>query len=152
MEYIAGYTVGNDVSARSWQRDPQYAGSVPQWCFSKGFDKFAPVGPMLVSPSLVGYADDLKLQTFVNGELRQETSTNDLIFGVADIVSFSSQGTTLQKGTIIMTGTPSGVALGMSPPRWLNDGDVVEVKIEQLGTIKNRMTFEHGSMVWQKAS
>lgn len=150
LEYIAGYTVGNDVSARLWQRDPKFAGNVPQWCFSKGFDKFAPVGPMIVSPKVVGHADDLQLQTFVNGELRQDTNTSDLLFGVADIVSFSSQGQTLEKGTVIMTGTPSGVAMGMSPPQWLKDGDVVEVKIQHLGTIRNRMVFEHGSMVWQK--
>ena len=105
---------------------------------------------MIVSPSLVGHADNLRLQTFVNGELRQDTNTSDLLFGVADIVSFSSQGTTLEKGTIIMTGTPSGVGMGMSPPGWLRDGDGVEVKIEQLGKIKNRMVFEHGSMFWQK--
>lgn len=105
---------------------------------------------MIVSPKVVGHADDLQLQTFVNGELRQDTNTSDLLFGVADIVSFSSQGQTLEKGTIIMTGTPSGVAMGMSPPKWLKDGDVVEVKIQHLGTIRNRMVFEHGSMVWQK--
>ncbi|KIW35017.1 uncharacterized protein PV07_01744 [Cladophialophora immunda] len=152
LDYIAGYMVGNDISARSWQRDPKFAGNVPQWCFAKGFDKFAPVGPMLVSPSVVGLAENLRLQTLVNGEMRQDTNTDDLIFSVADIVSFSSQGTTLQEGTVIMTGTPSGVALGMDPPGWLKDGDVVEVKIEQLGSIRNRMVWEHGSMVWQKPS
>lgn len=150
LEYIAGYTIGNDISARTWQRDPQFAGKVPQWCFAKGFDKFAPVGPMIVSPELVGYADNLELQTLVNGQIRQHTNTSDLLFGVVDIVSFCSQGTTLQKGTIIMMGTPAGVALGMNPPRWLNDGDVVEVKIQNLGSLRNRMVFERDGMVWQK--
>jgi 2-keto-4-pentenoate hydratase/2-oxohepta-3-ene-1,7-dioic acid hydratase in catechol pathway len=139
---VAGYCVSNDVSARGWQRDPAKAGNVPQWCFSKGFDKFAPLGPMLVSPKIVGAANDLLLQTFVNGEERQNTSTGDLLFGVKAIVSFCSQGTTLEAGTIILTGTPSGVAMGMKEPKYLNHGDVVEVKISQLGSIKNKMSFE----------
>ena len=132
----------NDISARKWQRDPAYAGGVPQFCFSKGFDKYAPIGPMLVSPRLIGDASKLRLQTFVNGESRQDTGTDDLIFGVQEIVAFLSQGSTLEKGTIVMTGTPSGVGLGMSPPTYLKDGDVVEVKIEQLGSVRNKMVFE----------
>ncbi|KAI6083030.1 fumarylacetoacetate hydrolase [Hypoxylon rubiginosum] len=142
LEYVAGYCVANDVSARGWQRDPAKAGGVPQWCFSKGFDKFAPLGPMLVSPALVGTANDLHLQTFVNGEERQNTSTGDLLFGVEKIVSFCSQGTTLEAGTVILTGTPSGVAMGMKEPKYLNDGDVVEVRISQLGCVRNKMAFE----------
>jgi len=142
LDHIAGYCVSNDVSARAWQRDPDKAGVVPQWCFSKGFDKFAPLGPVLVSPALVGNASDLHLRTFVNGEERQRTSTSDLIFGVEDIITFCSQGTTLEAGTIIMTGTPSGVAMGMKPPKYLTDGDVVEVTITGLGSVRNRMVFE----------
>jgi len=143
LDYVSGYATSNDVSARTWQRDPAYAGVVPQWCFSKGFDKYAPLGPMLVSPTVVGAADNLQLQTFVNGEERQNSNTNDLLFGVRDIISFLSQGTTLEKGTVIMTGTPAGVAMGMKPsPRYLNDGDVVEVRIQGLGSCKNRMVFE----------
>lgn len=105
---------------------------------------------MIVSPEIVGHAGNLELQTLVNGQIRQHTNTSDLLFGVADIVSFCSQGTTLQKGTIIMTGTPAGVALGMNPPRWLNDGDTVEVKIQHLGSLKNRMVFERNGTVWHK--
>ncbi|KAJ5464013.1 hypothetical protein N7475_007148 [Penicillium sp. IBT 31633x] len=142
LEYIAGFVASNDVSCRSWQKDPAKAGGVPQWCFSKGFDKFAPLGPMLVSPKVVGAANNLRLQTFVNGELRQDTSTDDLLFNVPHIVSFISQGTTLEKGTVIMTGTPAGVAMGMNPPKYLKDGDVVEVSIENLGSTKNVMAFE----------
>lgn len=143
LDYVSGYATSNDVSARTWQRDPAYAGVVPQWCFSKGFDKYAPLGPMLVSPTVVGAADNLQLQTFVNGEERQNSNTNDLLFGVRDIISFLSQGTTLEKGTVIMTGTPAGVAMRMKPsPRYLNDGDVVEVRIQGLGSCKNRMVFE----------
>ena len=139
---MAGYCVANDVSARGWQRDPSKAGVVPQWCFSKGFDKFAPLGPMLVAPSLVGDASDLHLRTLVNGEERQNTSTGDLLFGVEEIVSFCSQGTTLEAGTVILTGTPSGVAMGMKEPKYLNDGDVVEVSITGLGKVSNKMTFQ----------
>lgn len=143
LDHIAGYVVANDVSARTWQRDPAYAGGVPQWDFSKGFDKYAPLGPMLVSPKLVGAADSLRLQTWVNGELRQDSDTSDLLFGVKEIVAFISQGTTLQKGTIIMTGTPAGVAMGMKPePKYLANGDVVKVRIEHLGTTTNKMVWE----------
>ena len=98
---------------------------------------------MLVSPDLVGDASKLRLQTYVNNELRQDTETSDLLFGVRDIISFISQGTTLEQGTVIMTGTPAGVAMGMKPvPRYLQDGDVVTVKIEQLGSVRNKMVFE----------
>ncbi|KAK3402697.1 hypothetical protein B0T20DRAFT_342492 [Sordaria brevicollis] len=142
LQHIAGFVSSNDVSARKWQRDPAYAGGVPQWCFSKGFDKFAPLGPVLVSPKVVGNAGNLRLRTFVNGELRQDTNTSDLLFNTEDIVAFVSQGTTLEAGTVIMTGTPAGVAMGMKEPKWLKDGDVVEVKIEQLGSVKNRMSFQ----------
>ncbi|KAH6995536.1 hypothetical protein BKA56DRAFT_608844 [Ilyonectria sp. MPI-CAGE-AT-0026] len=141
LEHVAGYTTANDVSARTWQRDPRFAGEVPQWCFSKGFDCFAPMGPMIVSPRILGGADSLLLQTRVNGDLRQEASTSDLVFGVKEIVAFASQGTTLERGSIILTGTPGGVALGMKPPKWLTDGDVVEVSISGIGTIRNKMVF-----------
>ena len=97
---------------------------------------------MIVSPSVVGAADNLQLQTFVNGEERQNTNTDDLLFNVRAIVSFLSQGCTLKKGTVILTGTPAGVAMGMADPKWLKDGDVVEVKIEHLGSCVNRMVYE----------
>ncbi len=142
LSHIAGFVSSNDVSARKWQRDPAYAGGVPQWCFSKGFDKFAPLGGLLVSPKIVGNAGNLRLQTIVNGEVRQDTNTSDLLFNTEKIVSFISQGTTLEAGTVIMTGTPAGVAMGMKEPKWLKDGDVVEVRIEELGSVKNKMVFE----------
>lgn len=108
LKYVAGYVVGDDVSARKWQRDPEYAGGVPQWGFSKGFDQYAPLGPCIVSTSILWDASGLTLQTFVNGELRQNTNTDDMIFGIKKLVAFLSQGTTLRKGSLIMTGTPSG--------------------------------------------
>ena len=142
LEHVAGYLTSNDVSARKWQRDPAYAGPVPQWCFSKGFDKWAPLGPMIVSPKLLGAARNLSLQTYVDGMLRQDSNTDDLLFGVEEVIEFVSQGTTLEQGTVIMTGTPSGVAMGMNPPPWLKDGQLVEVKIEHLGSLKNTIRFE----------
>ncbi|KAJ4192959.1 Hypothetical protein NCS54_01367400 [Fusarium falciforme] len=142
LSHIAGYVVSNDVSARAWQRDPKKAGGVPQWCFSKGFDKFAPLGPLLVSPAVVGNASTLNLRTTVNGEERQNSDTGDLLFGVEEIVSFISQGTTLEAGTVVLTGTPSGVAMGMKEPKYLNDGDIVEVSITGLGSVRNKMVFE----------
>lgn len=142
LDYVAGFVASNDISARKWQRDPAFAGGVPQWCFSKGFDKFAPLGPMLVSPQVVGNAGNLRLQTLVNGEVRQDTNTNDLLFKTESLIAFISQGTTLEAGTVIMTGTPAGVAMGMKEPLWLKDGDVVEVRIEKLGSVRNRMVFQ----------
>jgi len=142
LNYVAGFVPANDVSARKWQGDPAYAGGVPQWCFSKGFDKWAPLGPMLVSPRVVGNAGNLRLQTFVNGDKRQDSSTDDLLFNVEQIIAFISQGTTLEAGTVILTGTPSGVVMGMKTPIWLKNGDVVEVRIGSLGSVKNKMSFE----------
>lgn len=141
LQYVAGYTASNDVSARDWQREPSKAGPVPQWTFSKSFDKFAPLGPCLVSTAVLGEADNQSLKTFVNGELRQESNTSDLCFGVRQLVAFCSQGQTLQKGSLIMTGTPGGVGLFMKPPCFLKDRDVVEVEIEGIGRLRNRMVF-----------
>lgn len=141
LNYVAAYTVGNDISARDWQREPGKAGVVPQWSFSKSFDKYAPVGPVLVSSAVLGAADKQELQTIVNGEVRQKGNTSDLCHGVRDLVAFCSQGQTLQKGSLIMTGTPGGVGLFMKPPTFLKDGDVVEVEISGIGRLKNTIKF-----------
>ncbi|KAK8085956.1 5-carboxymethyl-2-hydroxymuconate isomerase [Apiospora phragmitis] len=143
LDHIAGYAAGNDVSSRRWQRDPAYAGGVPQWCFSKGFYKWCPMGPMCwFLPRSWASADKLAQRTWVNGELRQDSDTSDLLFGVKEIVAFVSQGTTLERGTVILTGTPAGVAMGMKEPKYLEDRDVVEVEIEELGKLRNKMTFQ----------
>jgi 2-keto-4-pentenoate hydratase/2-oxohepta-3-ene-1,7-dioic acid hydratase in catechol pathway len=141
LDYVAGFTAGNDVSARDWQRDPELAGQIPQWVYSKSLDKFAPLGPVLVSKHVLGAANNLDLKTFVNGELRQHGNTGDLCFDVGKIIAFFSRGTTLQKGTVIMTGTPGGVGLFMKPTGFLKDGDEVHVKIESIGTLRNRYVF-----------
>lgn len=108
IDYVAGYTAGNDVSSRKLQRDPAYAGVIPQWGFSKGFDTYAPMGPCIVSAGLVPDPAKLDLKTIINGEVRQEESVSDLLFNCAYLVSYLSSGTTLQKGSVIMTGTPGG--------------------------------------------
>ncbi|EGW35560.1 uncharacterized protein SPAPADRAFT_146930 [Spathaspora passalidarum NRRL Y-27907] len=141
LKYVAGYVSGNDVSARTWQRNPAYAGGVPQWGFSKSFDKYAPLGPQLVSTQIIPDPAALQLTTRVNGEVRQNTGTDDLLFNVPKIIAFISQETTLEQGTVIMTGTPSGVAMGMKEPKYLKNGDEVEVEISQIGTLSNKMDF-----------
>ncbi|KAG9773388.1 AAT family amino acid transporter, partial [Aureobasidium melanogenum] len=108
LDYVAAYTAGNDISSRKLQRDPNLAGRVPQWGFSKGFDTFAPMGPCLVAAELIGDPAQLHLKTIVDGEIRQDESVSDLLFDCAYLVSYLSQGTTLQKGSVIMTGTPGG--------------------------------------------
>ncbi|EXJ66679.1 5-carboxymethyl-2-hydroxymuconate isomerase [Cladophialophora psammophila CBS 110553] len=141
LEYVAAYTAGNDVSARDWQRQPAKAGPVPQWTFSKSFDKYAPLGPCLVASHVLGAADDLSLKTLVNGEVRQNGNTGDLCFGVRKLIAFCSQGQTLQKGSLIMTGTPGGVGLFMKPPLFLKHGDEVTVDISRIGRLTNRVLF-----------
>ena len=120
-DYILGYTCVNDVSERYAQREDG------QWTRAKGFDTFAPIGPWIetaINP------DDLKIETFLNGELRQSACTSDLIFGVAVLTSFISSVMTLLPGDIISTGTPSGIGR-------MNPGDVVEIRIEKIGTLRN---------------
>jgi len=97
LDVIAGYTVGNDLSARDWQTDPALAGSRPQWCYGKSFDKFAPVGPCIVSPQIVGDCKDCTLTTHVNGQQRQHGEIGDLVFGVRELVAFCSRGQTVSK-------------------------------------------------------
>jgi 2-keto-4-pentenoate hydratase/2-oxohepta-3-ene-1,7-dioic acid hydratase in catechol pathway len=105
---VAAYTCGNDISSRKLQRDPGLAGNVPQWGFSKGFDTFAPLGPCLVRSDLIGDPKTLELKTIINGEVRQQEMISDLLFDCAYLVSYLSTGTTLKKGSVIMTGTPGG--------------------------------------------
>ncbi|KAF2837731.1 hypothetical protein M501DRAFT_136675 [Patellaria atrata CBS 101060] len=139
LNYILGYTSGNDVSARNFQL-PEVSGG--QFCYAKSFDAFAPIGPAIVHPSLVPDPQGLKLWTKVNGEVRQESGTNDMIWSVAKIVEHVTRGTTVRKGTVVMTGTPSGVGLFMSPKGFIKDGDEVEVGIEGVGSISNKIRFE----------
>ncbi|KAF3004415.1 hypothetical protein E8E13_010315 [Curvularia kusanoi] len=142
FDYIGGYLSGNDVSSRKWQRDPALAGTVPQWNFSKGFDTYAPLGPQIVSTKVIPDPSKLTLQTRVNGDLRQNSGIDDLCFKIPQLVAFCSQGTTLKKGTVVMTGTCAGVGYAMKEPQFLKPGDVVEVSITpQIGTLRNTVEF-----------
>ncbi|PVH98233.1 hypothetical protein DM02DRAFT_682728 [Periconia macrospinosa] len=141
LDYVAAYTAGNDISSRRLQRDPKLAGGVPQWGFSKGFDTFAPIGPALIAAPLIGDPKELLLQTIVDGEVRQKESVSDLLFDCAYLVYYLSQGTTLRKGSVIMTGTPGGVGAGLQPPKYLVPGTTMEVSISKIGTLKNGVKF-----------
>ncbi|KAH7357396.1 hypothetical protein BKA66DRAFT_562564 [Pyrenochaeta sp. MPI-SDFR-AT-0127] len=141
LDYVAAYTAGNDISSRKLQRDPTLAGGVPQWGFSKGFDTFAPVGPALIASELIRDPKELLLQTVVDGELRQKEFVSDLLFDCAYLIHYLSKGTTLRKGSIIMTGTPGGVGAGLKPPKYLSPGTVMEVSISKIGTLRNGISF-----------
>lgn len=138
LSCVAGYTCGNDVSARDWQK---HAGG-GQWCRGKSFDTFCPLGPCLADATEIPDPQVLGLRTRVNGEVLQESSTADMIFSVAEIVSFLSGSTTLLPGTVILTGTPEGVGMARTPFRWLQPGDVVEVEIDGIGTLRNPVREE----------
>ncbi|KAJ0131084.1 Uncharacterized protein HZ326_25825 [Fusarium oxysporum f. sp. albedinis] len=142
LNYVAAYTAGNDISSRKWQRDPNLAGGVPQWGFSKGFDTFAPLGPALVSSSVITSPESLHLQTIVDNDIRQDAGLDDLVFSIPRLIAHLSSGTTLQKGSVIMTGTPGGVGAGLQPPKYLVPGTQMEVKITQIGTLKNGVDYE----------
>jgi acylpyruvate hydrolase len=130
---IAGYAVADDVSARDLQRRE------PQWTRAKGADTFCPWGPWITTADEVPDPEDLALRTWVNGELRQDSRTSDLIFGCRQLVDFIAQTCTLAPGDLILTGTPSGVGMSMNPRRFLEPGDVVRIEIERLGAIEHRI-------------
>ncbi len=127
---IAGYCVANDVTARDLQRREA------QWTRGKGADTFCPYGPWVTTADEIPDPGDLRLRTWVNGELRQDSSTADLIFGCEELVQFIAETCTLRPGDLILTGTPSGVGMGLDPPQFLSPGDVVRIEIERLGTIE----------------
>jgi 2-keto-4-pentenoate hydratase/2-oxohepta-3-ene-1,7-dioic acid hydratase in catechol pathway len=128
---VAGYTVCDDLSARDLQ------GRELQWTRAKGFDNSCPYGPWITTADEVADPENLQLRTWVNDELRQESSTSDLIFGVQAIVEFLLETCTLEPGDLILTGTPSGVGIGMDPMSFLQEGDVVRIEIESLGSIEH---------------
>ncbi len=128
---IAGFAVANDVSARDLQR------SEPQWTRAKGFDTSCPWGPWITTADEVADPQNLRLQTWVNGEPRQDARTSDLIFGVQACVDFIAETTAFAPGDLILTGTPSGVGMSMDPRRFLASGDVIRIEIETLGAIEH---------------
>jgi len=144
LDYVLGYTVANDLSTRDWQKQPQLAGG--QWCRSKMFDNFAPLGPVIATPDEIPNPDNLHVQTFLNGQKMQDSNTSDLIFNVRQIISFLSISTTLRPGTVILTGTPFGVAEGRPEPRpWLKPGDKVVVEVEKVGRLENTIVQDTAS-------
>jgi acylpyruvate hydrolase len=128
---IAGFCIADDVTGRDLQ------GREPQWTRAKGADTFCPFGPWVTTADEVPDPGDLDLRTWVNGELRQESNTCDLIFGCDELVQFISQTCTLVPGDLILTGTPSGVGQAMDPPQYLKSGDTIRIEIERLGTIEH---------------
>ena len=130
-DYIFGYTVLNDVSARVLQTTHK------QWYFGKSLDGFTPIGPCITTADEIAFPPALKISATVNGELRQDATTDLLITGIPAIIEELSSGMTLLPGTIIATGTPAGVGMGFDPPKFLKAGDVVECTIEKIGTLRN---------------
>jgi 2-keto-4-pentenoate hydratase/2-oxohepta-3-ene-1,7-dioic acid hydratase in catechol pathway len=138
LDYVLGYTCANDVSARDWQK----VKGGGQWCRGKSFDTFAPLGPCLVTAEEIPNPNALRISTTLNGEIVQESTTADMIFDVPCLIEFLSGSTTLPPGTVILTGTPSGVGMARQPPRWLQPGDVVTVEIEGIGALTNKVALE----------
>ena len=131
LDHVFGYTVANDVSAR----DVQFGDG--QWVRGKSFDTFCPIGPAVVTRDEIADPQRLRLTTTVNGERVQDSSTSEMVFGVAELLAFCSRSFTLEPGDLVLTGTPWGCGEFMDPPRSLHDGDVVECAVEGIGALRN---------------
>ena len=131
LDHVLGYTVGNDVSAR----DVQFSES--QWIRAKSFDTFCPLGPVVVTTDEIADPQALRLRTRVNGVVMQDSSTAEMVFGVAELLAFCSRSFTLEPGDVVLTGTPWGCGEFMDPPRSLAAGDVVETEIDGIGVLRN---------------
>ena len=138
LDYVLGYTCANDVSARDWQIKL----SSGQWCRGKIFDTFCPLGPWIVTKDEIPNPDALRIRTILNGATMQDSTTADMIFSVSELIAFFSASTTILPGTVILTGTPSGVGMARKPPVWLQAGDSVTIEIEKIGTLTNPVALE----------
>jgi len=138
LSYVAGYTCANDVSAR----DLQFRSS--QWLLGKAIDSFLPLGPWLVTADEVGDPQRLAIRCTIDGDVVQDSSTDQMIFGVADLIAFISRTITLEPGDVIATGTPPGVGMARDPQRWLRDGERMTVEIEQIGALTNTVRLTGG--------
>jgi len=138
FDYVLGYTCANDVSERNWQLDAARSGS--QWCRGKSFDTFCPLGPAIVTLDEIRTPHDLRIQTLLNGEVMQDSRTSDMIFDIPRLIEFASIGTTLPAGTVMITGTPPGIGMSRTPPRYLQEGDDVVIEIEGIGRLENPVT------------
>ena len=136
QSYVFGYAVGNDVSVRDWQL------ITPQWVLGKSFDSHCPFGPSIVTADEVGDPHTLGIRCSVNGEIRQNSNTKNLIFNLWDQIAHLSKAMTLEPGDIILTGTPGGVGFGFKPPKPLMVGDVIRCEIDKLGAIENKVAAE----------
>ena len=136
IEVVAGFSVINDVSVRDWQW------RTPTFTMGKSFDTHGPFGPCLVSPDEIGDPESLTLRTWVNGELRQDATTGDLIFGLGEMIEYLTTAFTLEPGDVLATGTPAGVGASFDPPRWLTGGDTVRIEIEGVGALENPVVAE----------
>jgi len=137
LDYVMGYTVVNDISARA-----QQFANAKQWDRGKSFDTFCPYGPYIVTRDEIPDPHVLQVRTILNGKEMQNSNTKNLIFNVNKIIAYASQGTTLEPGDLIPTGTPFGVGFSRKPPVFLKDGDVCECEVEKVGTIKNRIRLK----------
>jgi 2-keto-4-pentenoate hydratase/2-oxohepta-3-ene-1,7-dioic acid hydratase in catechol pathway len=133
LDHVLGYTCGNDVSARRWQKHS----TAGQWIRGKSFDTFCPLGPALVTADEIGDPQSLPIRTILNGRTMQESNTSDMIMTVANLIAELSMDMTLLPGTVIMTGTPEGVGFVREPPVFLKPGDVVSIEIDGIGVLKN---------------
>jgi 2-keto-4-pentenoate hydratase/2-oxohepta-3-ene-1,7-dioic acid hydratase in catechol pathway len=138
LQHVLGYSCANDVSARDWQA--KWGGS--QWCRGKTFDTFCPLGPAIVTTEDIPNPNTLRIQTLLNGKVVQDSNTADMIFDVPTLIEFLSGSTTLLPGTVIITGTPAGVGVAMKPPRFLQAGDTVTVRIDKIGDLVNPVVDE----------
>lgn len=136
LEAVRGYLCANDVSARDLQRADR------QFTRAKSLDTFCPIGPELVPAAKIPDPQALRLRCLVNGEVRQDSTTEDMVFSVAELIAFASQAITLEPGDLLLTGTPGGVGEFREPPVYLRDGDEVTVEIEGLGTLTNPVRAE----------
>jgi 2-keto-4-pentenoate hydratase/2-oxohepta-3-ene-1,7-dioic acid hydratase in catechol pathway len=138
MDYVAGYSVGHDVSARDWQLEKDGK----QWMVGKTFDTFAPVGPHLVTKDEVPDPHKLGIRLRLNGKVMQNSTTEQMIFSVAQLIAYLSIVITLEPGDLIFTGTPPGIGHALNPPVYLKNGDIAEVEIDGLGTLRNPVVAE----------
>lgn len=132
-EYILGYTIANDVTARDWQS----SGAGGQWVRAKNFDTFCPLGPAIVTADSINLKNGLRIRTWLNETLRQEDSTTSMIFTIEDIVAHLSKSNTLLPGTVILTGTPAGTGKQQDPPVYLESGDTINIEIDGIGFLEN---------------
>ena len=134
-DYILGYTIANDVTARDWQRDRALGGG--QFARGKSFDGFCPLGPCLVTRDEIPNPNALHLRTTLNGQVMQDNSTSDMIYDISALIESLSSTMTLRAGAVILTGTPQGVGMGRTPPVWMKPGDTIAIEIEKIGRLEN---------------